>query len=494
MSNFKWLFSCLFVAASISGTSQILITKPGDTVMQKSAMLEVKSNERGFLPPRMSSQERRAIVSPAAGLMVYDTDRNALFLYTGTVWRPLQMGYDSIEFTIPASPLISDLSANDYLGLSVDVFGNYAVAGAPYDDVNGKVNQGSVYFFKKDENGWQQQQKILAVNGLSGDQFGVSVSINDSFVVVGAPTRDVGENFDQGVAYVYKIEADTLRLIQQITGAEATAGDLLGYAVKLFGNNLLVGAPFDDIGANSDQGASYVFKLNQGQWIQHQKLFRSNASGARSGDLFGSAFLMDSASLFIGCEGTGNNTPTQNAVIIYKLQSGLWEFDTVIAQPDDVYGQRADAFGYATALVGNQLIVGAWLKNEPESNKDRGALYQFSKVNESWSYDKKIVPMDPNLGDTYGDYFGYKMASNGNYLLVTAHYEDLAQNQIDYGSVFIYERQGSEYVLIKKVISPNPTYLEFFGSSVSSHNKTIMIGAMGKNGNAGAVYFININD
>ena len=39
-----------------------------------SAMLDVKSTEKGFLPPRMTQVEVNAIVSPADGLMVYCTD------------------------------------------------------------------------------------------------------------------------------------------------------------------------------------------------------------------------------------------------------------------------------------------------------------------------------------------------------------------------------------------------------------------------------------
>jgi hypothetical protein len=54
-----------------------------------SAMLDVKSLNQGFLPPRMSTTERNAIGNPAEGLVVYDTNEESLFLYTGTGWLPL---------------------------------------------------------------------------------------------------------------------------------------------------------------------------------------------------------------------------------------------------------------------------------------------------------------------------------------------------------------------------------------------------------------------
>ncbi len=54
-----------------------------------SAMLDVKSVNQGFLPPRMNTTERNAIGDPAEGLVVYDTDEESLFLYTGTGWLPM---------------------------------------------------------------------------------------------------------------------------------------------------------------------------------------------------------------------------------------------------------------------------------------------------------------------------------------------------------------------------------------------------------------------
>ncbi len=51
-----------------------------------SAKLDITSTTQGFLPPRMTAVQRGAIVSPVAGLIVYDTDSSAHFGYTGSVW------------------------------------------------------------------------------------------------------------------------------------------------------------------------------------------------------------------------------------------------------------------------------------------------------------------------------------------------------------------------------------------------------------------------
>ena len=53
-----------------------------------SSILEVVSTTQGFLPPRMTSTQKNAIATPAAGLMVYDSDLVKLCVFT-TVWETI---------------------------------------------------------------------------------------------------------------------------------------------------------------------------------------------------------------------------------------------------------------------------------------------------------------------------------------------------------------------------------------------------------------------
>jgi len=55
-----------------------------------SAMLDVKSSSKGFLPPRMTQADRNAIASPATGLMIFQTDNTpGYYNYNGTAWVAL---------------------------------------------------------------------------------------------------------------------------------------------------------------------------------------------------------------------------------------------------------------------------------------------------------------------------------------------------------------------------------------------------------------------
>ena len=60
----------------------------GTTAPNASAILDVTSTTKGFLPPRVTTTQRNAIASPATGLVVYDTDIKSLYAYDGTSWNP----------------------------------------------------------------------------------------------------------------------------------------------------------------------------------------------------------------------------------------------------------------------------------------------------------------------------------------------------------------------------------------------------------------------
>ena len=67
----------------VQGNAQ---TGIGTTTPDASAKLEVSSTSKGILFPRMTTVQRNAIISPANGLHVFDTDVNALWFFDGAVW------------------------------------------------------------------------------------------------------------------------------------------------------------------------------------------------------------------------------------------------------------------------------------------------------------------------------------------------------------------------------------------------------------------------
>jgi hypothetical protein len=70
--------------AIIQGTLGIGTSSP-----VSSALLDITSTTKGFLPPRMTTTEKNAIGSPAAGLVVYDTTLNKLCVRTASTWETI---------------------------------------------------------------------------------------------------------------------------------------------------------------------------------------------------------------------------------------------------------------------------------------------------------------------------------------------------------------------------------------------------------------------
>jgi hypothetical protein len=61
----------------------------GASVADATAHLDVQSTTKGFLPPRMTTTQKNAIATPAAGLVVYDSTTNKLCCYDGSTWNDL---------------------------------------------------------------------------------------------------------------------------------------------------------------------------------------------------------------------------------------------------------------------------------------------------------------------------------------------------------------------------------------------------------------------
>ncbi|MBU0765032.1 MAG: hypothetical protein KJ607_09380, partial [Bacteroidetes bacterium] len=70
----------------------VAITDDNSYTAHPSAMLDVKSTTKGMLVPRITTAQRNAISSPAAGLLVFDINEYAFYFYNGVEWTSLSGG------------------------------------------------------------------------------------------------------------------------------------------------------------------------------------------------------------------------------------------------------------------------------------------------------------------------------------------------------------------------------------------------------------------
>jgi len=80
-----------------------------------SAMLDVKSTDKGILIPRMTAIERDSISSPANGLLVYVTTDSSFYFFEGTAWSKIGRVGWSLNGNTATNP------ATNFLGTTDDV-------------------------------------------------------------------------------------------------------------------------------------------------------------------------------------------------------------------------------------------------------------------------------------------------------------------------------------------------------------------------------------
>jgi len=114
--------------AGFSVNAQVAVTTDGSSA-DASAMLDVKSSDKGMLVPRMTAAERDAIVSPATGLLVYVTDDNNFYFFTGAAWTQFSGGSDG-DWAVNGNNMVSNVSGN--VGIGVPIPGEKL-------DVNGTI-------------------------------------------------------------------------------------------------------------------------------------------------------------------------------------------------------------------------------------------------------------------------------------------------------------------------------------------------------------------
>ena len=90
MKNTLLILCCSLFAGQLLFAQNVGI---GTSTPHPSAQLEISSNSKGLLMPRMASGTINSITNPAKGLMVYDSSLNRLVVNAGTVsspdWQPI---------------------------------------------------------------------------------------------------------------------------------------------------------------------------------------------------------------------------------------------------------------------------------------------------------------------------------------------------------------------------------------------------------------------
>ena len=266
------------------------------------------------------------------------------------------------SFKQPIDP--GNSQEDDQFGFSVDIDGSMIVIGAPSDAGGETPGQGSgaVYLFEFDGNSLSMIDKVKPEAAQSGQGFGAAVAAKADKIAVGSPFSSVGSAVT-GSASLYDLVGNNLMNAGTVTGSGSGDGDMFGITIDLAGDMMIVGAPENDAAGNN-VGAAFVFDAAAGL----QEMGRLTPNDPVPNARFGSAVSTDGIASVVGAPGGISEVGNNGA--IYRFM-GMTP-DLKIPSPGGLE-TPLQGFGASIDLAGSRLAVGA-----PETNEDSGGAAMVS--------------------------------------------------------------------------------------------------------------------
>lgn len=317
-------------------------------------------------------------------------------------------------------------------------------------------------------NNISEYNPVVDPTGASGDYFGGRTAISGNFAIVSSYYDNVGGNVNQGSACIFQFNGTNWVFMQKITDATGTAGDFFGSSVSISGNYAIIGSYADDVGANVDQGSASIYFYNGTTWVLMQKIIDSNGA---AGDFFGTSVSISGNYAIAGSfsDDVGANAD-QGSVSIFFYNGTTWNN---IQKLTDAAGATGDLFGVSCAISGNYLVVGE-SGDDVGANANQGSVLMYRYNNVSWVFTQKTT----DAGNNANTNFGNAVSISGAYLIVGAYTDGFGGNS-NFGSATIYQFNGSNWVLMQKLIKTNQTNFDYFGNSVSISGNYALVGASG---------------
>lgn len=391
-------------------------------------------------------------------------------------------------YPVTVDPLIASLETKRVSGMpgfgrsgagfgqAVSIAGNRLVIGVGSENLPAGTAAGSAYVFRNDAGLWKFEARLTASVGAASDWFGSSVAIEGSTIVVGAPGDDTDDGVNAGSAVVY-VRSDTQWAVQTILEPlDAADGDGFGGTVSLNGDILVIGANGDDTVAGANAGSAYVYRHTGEVWEEEAKL---NPLDPATNDEFGISVAVHGETIVVGAPRDDVPGSDSGSIYVFARNAGSWGQAAKLKANDAASG---DQFGYSVAFDGQSIAVGALL-DDTSAGANAGSVYVFIKPGASWVQLVKLEAWDGQAENR----FGYAVAIDGGNLLVGAFRGDSAGG-VDSGSAYVFVRSGSVWSLQSKLAASDGATQHFFGSAVALDGARAVIGARFGEGTAGAAY------
>lgn len=403
----------------------------------------------------------------------------ALLVLCGGIDSGPALAQGEVEKLLPA-----DGALEDYFGHAVAVSGNTAVIGMQYDDDQGE-NSGSAYVFHFDGDEWTQQAKLLPDDGAASDKFGASVAIDGDTIVVGAEEDDDAA-VNAGSVYVFRFDGSSWVQQAKLLATEDDPDALFGHSVAISGEAVLIGAPGHEY-INRYTRSAYVFRFDGESWVQEAKLAASDGAEA---DLYGVTVDLDGNTAVIGAPHDDVVDRDSGSAYVFHFDGTNWGEQQKIAPAD---GAKLDNFGWAVALSGSTLLVGAPKVGEAGYNSgDYGAAYVFDFDGAGWVQSAKLLAWDAAAYDV----FGSAVALDGDTAIITVPGDDTGSLRANNtGSAHVFRFNGESWIDEQKIVASDQAAWDRFGCAVAISGNTAVVGALRDDDldiNSGSAYVFDV--
>jgi hypothetical protein len=242
--------------------------------------------------------------------------------------------------TLLTSP---DAQAGDGFGWSVDMHGSTAVVGS---------RAGNAAWIFRDSGGWSLQATLAPTTGQEG-RFGFSVATDGSIVAVGAPGEEMLDGdatVASGGVYIFSRDGNSWDLATRVDAPESARDSEFGHSVAVHSSNVIVGAWLDD---DMGEASGSVFALGRDgrDWEIEAKLTPgTHAPGARFGyDVAASGSR--AAAISLSSE-DGSVLPQAQ---VFKRRGDRWSLEATLAPAG---GDQADQGWRSVAFQGDRVALG----------------------------------------------------------------------------------------------------------------------------------------
>jgi len=314
-------------------------------------------------------------------------------------------------------------------------------------------DQDSVYVFIKVDEKWEQQDKVEASEG---SRFTSTIALDGDTLAIAAKPSD-GDSRD-GVADGESVPP---------TSSPSIEGTSSNY----------------DDGDYKDSGFVYIYTRTDGMWHQTSNLTDNTHAGG-----IGSSIALEGSRLVVGARGNKHDLSLSGggSVYVYTRNDGKWEYSATLIPSDD---KRYNGFGYAVALSGDTIVVGAYEASEPpptpSPTPSLGAVTPFPVEGGGWMTPPPItrmlsseyMPSSENEYPTLSPTLGY-----GSILPPTGDYESesptpLATDIEGYGSAYVFILDSGDWTEHQILKPSDGEQDDRFGSSLVLSDDTLVIGA-----------------